>query len=176
MITIESKENSSNYANEVSVLMQRSYEEMENEIQKVLEASRSQAPEAFGSRLQMGYLPGQAGDYCFTARTQAWMCNPGGMVHGGVCAGLMDQAMGVVVYCMGHGKTINPTINLQIQYHRPLLPEADIWIRVRPVSVTRQFITLAADIVYREKPEKICCSSTATFFCKDPVQGGGTPH
>lgn len=145
------------------------YEEIAARIQNIMTISRPQAPDVFGSRLKLAYLPGEEEAFCFASRTESWMCNPGGTVHGGVCAALVDEAMGIAVYAMGDGKNISPTINLQMNYHRPLLPGQDITIRVRPVSVTRRLITMAAEIFCTEKPESLCCSSTATFFCKDPA-------
>lgn len=153
-------------------MTQLSYEVIAARIQTAMENSITQAPEAFGSRLQMAYLPTEDGTYCFSARMDDWMCNPGGMIHGGVCAGLVDQAMGIVVYCITEGKTIAPTIGLQINYHRPLLPKTDVQIRVRTISVTRHLISMAADIVCAENSERLYVSSTATFFCKESAQDG----
>ena len=145
------------------------YEQIAARIQAILQSGRLQAPDVFGSRLTMEYLPMAEGAFRFASRTESWMCNPGGTVHGGICATLVDEAMGIVVFAMGDGKTISPTINLQVNYHRPLLPGKEITISIRPVSVTRRLITLSAEVSCAEKPESLCFSSTATFFCKDPA-------
>lgn len=147
-------------------MTQLHYHEITDRIQSIM-STPQQAAEVFGSRLKMAYLPGEEGLFCFASRTESWMCNPGGTVHGGICAALVDEAMGIVVYALGTGQQIAPTISLQINYHRPLLPGEDIIVRVRPVSVTRRLLTMAAEIVCAEKPESPCCSCTATFFRKD---------
>ena len=126
-------------------------------------------PNVFGNQLKIRFLRWDSDHniYYLFAHTAQWMCNPDGMVHGGVCASIADEAMGLVAYCLKEGQSIAPTIELHLSFHRPLPPDEEILIKVRPVSVTRRLIHLSAEVSRADFPESVCFSSTATFFCKD---------
>ena len=50
--------------------------------------------------------------------TKAWTSNPMGIVHGGVLALMLDNAMGLTCYCIyGH---FTPTISMNLTYARPV--------------------------------------------------------
>ena len=144
-------------------------EMISSRIQLLLSNTCHQNQETFGSHLNMRFLrwdPDRSICY-LSARTARWMCNPGGTVHGGICASIADEAMGLVAYCLKEGQSLAPTIELQLSFHRPLPPDEEILIQVRPVSVTRRLIHLSAEVSRARAPESLCFSSTATFFCKD---------
>ena len=98
--------------------------------------------------------------------TAPWMRNLAGTLHGGMCATVVDQAMGCVAYCAKPGAGIAPTIQLQVSYHRPLIPGEDVLMRIRVLSVTGSLIHLSCEAMVASAPEKLCLSSTATYFYK----------
>ena len=98
--------------------------------------------------------------------TQEWMRNMTGTLHGGMCATVVDQAMGCVAYCAMPGDGIAPTIDLQVSYHRPLIPNRDILVRVTVVSVTKSLLRLSAEACQADSPDRICLTSHATHFYK----------
>ena len=104
-----------------------------------------------------------------TGKTQQWMQNYKGALHGGISATMVDQAMGCVAYALKPGKGNTMTISMQLNYHRPLIPGEEDLIVVRAVSATRSIISLQAEVYRMEEPEKLCLSSSATFFFK-PAQ------
>lgn len=106
------------------------------------------------------------GEFTMQCQTQDWMRNIAGTLHGGMCATLMDQAMGCVAYCAMPGQGVAPTIDLQVSYHRPLIPGKDVLIRVRMVSVTRSLMYLSSEAILASSPDRICITSSATFFYK----------
>lgn len=108
----------------------------------------------------------EKGEFVMHCRTQAWMRNIAGTLHGGMCATLMDQAMGCVAYCAMPGEGIAPTIDLQVSYHRPLLPGQDVLIRVSMVSVTKSLMYLSSEAALVSQPDRVCITSRATFFYK----------
>lgn len=107
--------------------------------------------------------------YYLQCSTQDWMRNPFGILHGGLCATILDHAMGIIAYCVRPGKGQVPTINLQVSYHRPLIPGEDALVAVKVISVTRSLITLSAEASLPSAPEKACMTATATFFYKPEV-------
>lgn len=129
------------------------------------------APETVGDllRLQPLEYDEQRQEVLFSGKTEPWMRNPQGTLHGGMCATIADQGMGAVAYCVKPGEGIAPAIELHLNYHRPLIPGEGVLIRVRVVSVTKSLIHLAAELYRESAPDKLCVSSSATYFYK-PVE------
>ena len=106
------------------------------------------------------------GEVLLRCKTGLWMRNLAGTLHGGMCATLVDQAMGCVAYCAKCGEGTAPTVQLQVTYHRPLIPGEDVLIRIRVVSRTRSLIHLSSEAMEASSPERLCLSSTASYFYK----------
>ena len=105
-------------------------------------------------------------EYLISANTAAWMRNAVDHVHGGICTAFLDQAMGCVCHCQKPSAEVAPTIEMNLSFHRPVKIDSSILIKVQVLSVTRHLIRMAGQIVMADAPEKICVSSTATFYCK----------
>lgn len=126
------------------------------------------APESIGDLLHLeplGYDP-QRQEYLLHCETQPWMRNAHGTLHGGMCATVADQAMGVLAYCVKPGEGITPAIELHLNYHRPLIPGENVLARVRVLSVTKTLIHTAAELYRESAPDKLCISSNATYYYK----------
>lgn len=105
-------------------------------------------------------------EYLISARTAGWMRNAVDHVHGGICTAFLDQAMGCVCHCQKESAEIAPTIEMNLSFHRPVLTDSKILIKVQVVSVTRHLIRMASQLVMEDAPEKVCVSATATFYCR----------
>ena len=116
--------------------------------------------------LQLLEVDSLQGTVLLRCATAPWMRNLAGTLHGGMCATVVDQAMGCVAYCAKPGAGIAPTIQLQVSYHRPLIPGEDVLMRIRVLSVTGSLIHLSCEAMVASAPEKLCLSSTATYFYK----------
>lgn len=108
----------------------------------------------------------EAGRYRLRCQTAQWMRNPAGTLHGGLCATILDQAMGIVAFCVKSTEGFAPTLEMQISYHRPLIPGEDVLVTVEVLSVSRNVIHLRAEAFCAAAPEKLCASSTAIYFVK----------
>ena len=108
----------------------------------------------------------EKGDYLMSCRTEEWMRNFAGTLHGGLCATVLDQAMGFVSYCMKAGEGTAPTVQLSVNYHRPLIPGTEVMVRVHVVSMTRSLMSLSAEAWEKDNPEKLCLSGTGLYFYK----------
>lgn len=106
-------------------------------------------------------------EYLLRSRSELWMRNAHGTLHGGLCATIADQAMGSVACCFKQGEGNIPAIELHMNYHRPLIPGEGVLVRVRVVSVTKTLIHMAAQLYRESCPEKLCISSSATYFYKE---------
>lgn len=126
------------------------------------------APNSIGDILHFALLEcdPEAGDYLLSCRTEDWMRNAAGTLHGGLCATILDQAMGFIPYCLRTETGITPTVQLSVNYHRPLIPGQEVLVKVHVVSVTKSLITLSAEAWQKENPQKLCLSGTGLYFWK----------
>lgn len=107
-----------------------------------------------------------AGSYTLRCKTGEWMRNVAGTLHGGMCATIVDQAMGFISYCVKPGEGTAPTVQLQVNYHRPLIPGEDVLVKIQVVSVTRSLMNLRCEAALASAPEKPCLTSTGMYFYK----------
>lgn len=142
---------------------------MEELLHQRMRKIQTAAPGSVGDMLQLKLVScdDEKREYTFLSRTDHWMRNIAGTLHGGMCATIMDQTMGLVAYCCKTGEGIAPTIEFQLSYHRPLIPGEDVMVRVRIVSVTRSLIRLTSEAALASSPERICLSSSGTYFFKE---------
>lgn len=142
--------------------------EMGLRLEERLAALHTQGSGTVGDMLQLRLLeqkPAQ-GEYVMCCATDSWMRNLAGTLHGGLCATLLDQAMGCVAYCAMPGLGTAPTIDLQISYHRPLIPGEEVLLRVRVLSCTKSLMRLTAEASSLSQPERLCLSGSGTYFYK----------
>ena len=103
-------------------------------------------------------------DIVMTCQTMPWMRNFAGTLHGGLCATVLDQAMGFVSYCLMDGEGTAPAIKLSVDYHRPLHPGEQVIVKVHVISVTRSLAKLNAEAFQASCPKKICLSGSGIYF------------
>ncbi len=106
-------------------------------------------------------------DYTLECRTESWMCNHYGTLHGGICATILDQAMGMICFCLKRGVGVCTTVQLEADYHRPVMTGENILVKVHVISVTRSLINMTAELVQPSKPDKVSVSGSAIFFYKE---------
>ena len=109
----------------------------------------------------------EAGVYTLRCKTKEWMRNPAGILHGGMGATILDQAMGMVCFCLKRGVGVCTTVQLEADYHRPIMTGESILVKVHVISVTRSLINMTAELVQPSKPDKISVSGSAIFFYKE---------
>ena len=126
------------------------------------------APDSIGDRLEFRVIScsGGGGECLFECRTSDWMRNAFGTLHGGMCATVMDQAMGFVAYCVKPGEGITPTVQMQVEYHSPLIPGKSIFVRVQVVSAGKTLIHMAAQAWQTDREDTLCLSATGLYFYK----------
>ena len=142
--------------------------DMEPSVQNSIAGLHRKAPGSIGDRMDFRVLSEdrEAGEYTLQCRTEPWMRNALGTLHGGMCATVVDQAMGFVAYSYMTGQGTAPTIQMSVNYHRPLVPGEDVAVKVRVASMTRSLITMTFEAFQAGKPEKVCMTGSATSFLK----------
>jgi len=142
--------------------------DLEEKIRRRIAQISEEVPGSIGDMMHFQLLESDAekGDYVMSCQTAPWMRNFAGTLHGGLCATVLDQAMGFVSYCLKPGKGIAPTVQLEVDYHRPILPGETVIVKVHVVCATRSLMNLTAEAVQSSHPEKICLSGSGIYFYK----------
>lgn len=142
---------------------------MEYGLRQYIERIGERNPATIGEMLKFKIVScdEEKDDYVLQCKTEPWMCNHYRTLHGGICATILDQAMGMVCCCLKKGVGVCTTVQLEADYHRPVVPGEDILVKVHVVSVTRSLINMNAELVQLSKPDKISVSGSAIFFYKD---------
>ena len=148
--------------------MSEEIEKSEPSVARSIEGLHRKAPGSIGDQLEFHVLAEcrERGEYTLCCKTYPWMCNALGTLPGGMCATIVDQAMGFVAYSYMSGKGTAPTIQMQLNYHKPFIPGEDVIIRVRVVSMTRNLIAMSCEASRASEPERICLTASATSFLK----------
>lgn len=141
---------------------------MEAEVRQRICDMHKLVPESIGAmfRFELVSCDCDKGEYTLKCQTKEWMRNPAGILHGGMGATILDQAMGFIAFCAKKGEGIAPTVQLNVSYHRPLVPGEDVLVRVKLISVTNSLIHLCAEASQAATPDRPCLTGTATCFCK----------
>ena len=134
-------------------------------IRQTIEGLHALAPDTIGDQLQFALTNWDeaTGEYTFRCETAPWMANAAGTLHGGLSAAIVDQAMGFVVYAIQPGTGFSPTVQMQLSYHRPLIPGRPVTVRVWVVTRGKALMHLRAEAAEAENPDKLCVSATAVY-------------
>lgn len=141
---------------------------MEEKVRRRIAQISEEVPGSIGDMMQFQLLecdPAK-GDYTLSCKTLPWMRNYAGTLHGGLCATILDQAMGFISYCLKPGEGAAPTVQIEVDYHRPLHPGEDVLVKVHVVTATRSLMNLTAEAMQLSNPEKICLSGSGIYFYK----------
>lgn len=144
------------------------FKDLESILRLRLTQLHTMAPDSIGDLMELELVDcvPEGGIYNMRCRTYDWMRNIAGTLHGGMCATLVDQAMGCVAYCAKPGEGIAPTVEMNVTYHRPLIPGEDVLIRVELTSASRSLIHLRSQAFLTSEPDKLCIAATAVYFYK----------
>ena len=94
------------------------------------------------------------------------MKNAFGSLHGGIIGTILDQGMGMLATCLMDGKAITPTVQMNVTYHRPLMPGDEILLKIYVETLTRTLIYMRAEAMNAGSPERLCVSANGIFFVK----------
>jgi uncharacterized protein (TIGR00369 family) len=142
---------------------------LEDKIQRRLLEIRTLVPGSIGDMLKLSLIAcdEEEKEYTFRSCTEDWMRNIAGTLHGGMCATIVDQTMGIVAFCAKPGEGVAPTIEFQLSYHRPPIPGEDVIVRVRILSVTRSLIRLTAEAALASSPDRLCLTGSGTYLYRE---------
>lgn len=99
----------------------------------------------------------------FTLTPEHWMRNPRNVMHGGIICTAFDIAMGTVTAALNGAMA--PTVNMQVDFVRPVLLDRPAVIRVETVSMGKTLSRLRATL-WQESEEKPCATGSALYYMK----------
>ena len=149
-------------------MFQATDEQMLSAVRGRIRQLHEYAPDSIGDRMNYQLLSCTGGgrEYLFQCQTFDWMRNAPGTLHGGMCATVVDQAMGFIAYCIKPGEGIAPTVQMQVEYHCPLIPGKEGLVRVQVVSAGKTLMHLSAQAYQADQPDRLCLSATGLYFYK----------
>ena len=106
------------------------------------------------------------GEYMLRCKTFPWMRNALGTLHGGMGATVVDQAMGFIAYSYMPAPGTTPTLQLSLNYHKPLVPGEDVVVHVRVITASRRLVSMTCEAALASKPDDICITAAATSYLK----------
>lgn len=120
----------------------------------------------------LGFSIGEIGDgeIEFTLTPREDLENLANMVHGGVAATLLDNALGAAIQTKIAGSAKLATLNLNVSYIRPITVRSDL-VRARGRVVRLSRSTAFAEGSVTDGSGQLCATATATFAVSQPTVG-----
>lgn len=95
--------------------------------------------------------------------TENWMKNPGGIVHGGIIATMLDNAMGTMARTWT-GALVNPTISMDVSYSRPIQAGCRMEAEVTLTHSGRTIAYVTSRIYPAGEPDKVAATASGAYF------------
>jgi uncharacterized protein (TIGR00369 family) len=94
-----------------------------------------------------------------------WESNPNNVMHGGIIATIMDTTLGILAnyLCIGIGKTFAPTINMSINYLKPVPVGETLCVEAKVTSFGKSLITVYGE-AYIKGTTGFTANATATYI------------
>lgn len=105
-------------------------------------------------------------------------CNPAGVIQGGFAAAMLDDAIGMLTTLKLAGKAIPSTIELGLQYLRPVRP-GRVEVRAQILSLGRTMIFAEAELYDPRGKKAVLARSSLTIIklpAKDRTANTDTPE
>ena len=102
-------------------------------------------------------------------RIQKWMTNPGGILHGGIIASLLDFTMGLLCRYFSGG-TMTPTVSMEVSYLRAVPMDGAICIGAQVTKRGRTFLNTLGSLWAEGAEERLLATATGVYYA------GGSVH
>lgn len=104
--------------------------------------------------------------FTFSFHAEEDMRNPVNCLHGGMSAGMLDTAMGIVACCFTRDGQPAFTAELDISYLQPVRLPSEPHIAVTLLRAGGHLINLRADLFDPAAPETLLATAKGTFYGK----------
>ena len=99
-----------------------------------------------GSVLELRFEECERGRFAFAGTARRFFGNPMGVVHGGFAAALLDSAMGCATLTLCDAGTIFTTLELHVNYVRPLPFDEEVVARAEILHAGKRIVTSNARV------------------------------
>ena len=142
------------------------HSETGEKIRALMEYAAQAAPESIGNQFHFELIDKDEQNrvYTFRCKTEKWMANAFGTLHGGIGSLILDQAMGYAAHALSVRGGFTPTIQMQQAYHKFFTPGETARIVVKAKSVSGTLIHMQGDMFAEAAPSVLCVSATAVYY------------
>lgn len=137
--------------------------EMERRAKWYIEKARNGAADCINRRIiyELESCSHEESQLTLRFKTEDWMMNPGGVLHGGLICTIMDITMGITSLTMsGH---YGSTVNMSVSFLSPAPNNDELLVAARSNRVGRTFGQLVAEAVSCKSGE-LCATATGMFY------------
>lgn len=120
-------------------------------------------PPTFGSWLAGILKIADEGSIKMEFQVRQEMCNPAGVLHGGVIAGILDEVAGIAIYSLGQ-PTHHTTINLVIDYFVPSLVNDTVIAAAMIIKQGRKISHVQAELSNSQTGRLLARASTNVIW------------
>ncbi len=103
------------------------------------------SPSAFGRWLDGTLIAVDEGELTVEVIVRKDMCNPGGILHGGVATGMMDDVIGMTVFSMGT-QVFYSTVNLSVDFLFGAKPDEKLTVKSKIVRMGKKIAHAEGEI------------------------------
>ena len=103
---------------------------------------------------------------------QDWMRNPGGMLHGGISASLLDFAMGILCRYFSGGQ-MTPTVTMEISYLHPAPVQGRICISARLTKCGGTIANALSSLWAEGQEDRLLATATGVYYVVRRDRGSG---
>ena len=113
------------------------------------------------------------GTAVFAVQAEPWMGNPNGCLHGGMCAVLLDMALGILVGCLPAGPRRNSvTVELRMGYLRPAPLGEPLHLHAQVIKTGNTLLYATGSICRPGEAEQPLTTAEAVYFSSAPHEEG----
>jgi acyl-coenzyme A thioesterase 13 len=127
------------------------------------------SPSPFGRWLNGKLIDVEDGSLTMEFIVRKDMCNPGGIMHGGVATGMMDDLIGMTVFTLG-GQVFYSTVNLSVDFLYAAKPEEKLIAKSKIVRIGKKIAHAEGEI--RNETGQIVAKCTTNLVATSNVVKG----
>ena len=131
-------------------------------------AIESETPSPYGRWLNGTLIAAEEGELTVEVIVRKDMCNPGGILHGGVATGMMDDVIGMTVFSMG-SQVFYSTVNLSVDFLFGAKPDEKLTVKSKIVRMGKKIAHVEGEI--RNEAGQIVAKCTTNLVATGMVIG-----
>ena len=132
-------------------------------------ASEANTPSPYGQWLNGTLMAAEEGELTVEVVVRKDMCNPGGILHGGVATGMMDDLIGMTTFSMGT-QAFYATINLSVDFLFAAKPDEKLTVKSKIVRMGKKIAHAEGEI--RNEAGQIVAKCTTNLVATGNVVKG----